>query len=150
MHRRIWEEKDMRDLANLLRALSDSSRLRIMNILSHQCMCVCDLQMVLGLSQPLASRHLASLRHAGLVRDRRGGTWVCYSPVFDGPYGPAVQSFLREVLPLTPSLQGDLEKLRQHERLGQLKHCAVPGVAEERVASEVRNSGADLHPRLGS
>ena len=134
----------MRDLANVLRALADPSRLRIMNILSHQCMCVCDLQTVLGLSQPLASRHLASLRHAGLVEDRRGGTWVCYSPMFDGPYGPAVQSFLRQVLPLTPSLQADLEKLRRCEGLRQLKHCAVPGEADDSVASQDTNSGRDL------
>jgi ArsR family transcriptional regulator len=137
-------------LVGIFRALADPTRLRIMNILSHQCMCVCDLQTVLGLSQSFISRHLAYLRHAGLVRDRRGGTWVCYSPVFDGPYGQAVQSFLREVLPLTPSLQADLEKLRQQEGLGQLKHCAAPSEADEGVASQGINSGADLHPGLGS
>jgi len=136
----------MRDLANLLRALSDPSRLRILNILSHQCLCVCDLQTVLGLSQPLASRHLASLRHAGLVRDRRGGTWVCYSPAFDGPYGPAVQSFLREVLPLTPSLQADLEKLSQCGKLGELKYCAVTSEPEERAASQEIGSSVVLQP----
>jgi DNA-binding transcriptional ArsR family regulator len=139
----------MRDLANLLRALADPSRLRILNILSHQCMCVCDLQTVLGLPQPLASRHLASLRHAGLVEDRRGGTWVCYSPTFDGPYGPVVQSLLREVLPVTPSLQADLEKMRQCEGLGQLKHCAVPGMTDDSVGSRDMNPSGDLQPSPG-
>jgi ArsR family transcriptional regulator len=139
----------MTDLVNIFRALADPNRLRIMNILSHQCMCVCDLQTVLGLSQTLASRHLAYLRHSGLVRDRRGGTWVCYSPEFDAPYGPVVKSFLREVLPLTPALQADLETLRHHERLGQLKHCAAPGEAEERVTSQGMNSGGALHAAPG-
>jgi ArsR family transcriptional regulator len=135
----------MNELVGVFRALADPTRLRIMNILSHQCMCVCDLQTVLGLSQSFISRHLAYLRHAGLVRDRRGGTWVCYSPAFDAPHGPAVRSFLREVLPLAPSLQADLEKVHQHESLGQLKHCAAPGEAEERVRSEEADSGAGLH-----
>jgi ArsR family transcriptional regulator len=139
----------MNGLVTIFRALADASRLRIMNILSHQCLCVCDLQTVLGLSQPLASRHLASLRHAGLVRDRRGGTWVCYSPVFDGPYGPAVQSFLREVLPLTPPLQADLEKLSQCGKLGELKYCAVTSEPEERAASQETSSRMDLQPTPG-
>jgi ArsR family transcriptional regulator len=139
----------MRDLANLLRALSDPSRLRILNVLSHQCLCVCDLQTVLGLSQPLVSRHLASLRHAGLVRDRRGGTWVCYSPVFDGPYGPAVQSFLREILLHTPSLQADLERLRQCGMLGELKYCAVTSEPEEGAGSPELDSGMGLQPAPG-
>jgi ArsR family transcriptional regulator len=134
----------MRDLANVLRALADPSRLRILNILSHQCMCVCDLQTVLGLPQALTSRHLASLRHAGLVQDRRGGTWVCYSPNFDGPYGPAVRSFLRQILPVTPLLQADVEKLRRCESLRYLKHCAVPEEAGDSVASQDTNSSRDL------
>lgn len=137
----------MRDLANQFRALSDPNRLRILNILSHQCMCVCDLQTVLGLSQALVSRHLAYLRHAGLVQDRRGGNWICYSPTFGGLYGPAVQSFLRQVLPLTPSLQADLEKLRQCGGLRQLKHCAVAGEIEEGGASQDMNPEGTYNPR---
>lgn len=136
----------MRHLTDLLRGLADSSRLRIMNILSHQCMCVCDLQTILGLPQSLLSRHLAYLRHAGLVRDRRGGTWVCYSPGFDSPYGKVVQSFLQQILPLTPSLQADVEKLRRCEGLRQLKHCAVPGESDDSVRSQDMNLGGDLQP----
>lgn len=134
----------MRDLANLFRALGDANRLRILNILAHQHMCVCDLQTVLGFSQSLISRHLAYLRHAGLVQDRRGGNWVCYSPTFDGPYGPALESFLREILPRAPSLQADLKKLRQCARLGQLKHCAVPEETEERRTSKVMSADRSL------
>ena len=135
----------MKDLVTAFRALADPNRLRIMNILSHACMCVCDLQTVLCLPQSLISRHLAYLRHAGLVRDRREGAWVCYSPAFEAPYGQAVQSFMQQVLPLTPSFQVDLEKLRQCERQGELKHCAVPGEAKEIVASQGTNPNARFH-----
>jgi ArsR family transcriptional regulator, arsenate/arsenite/antimonite-responsive transcriptional repressor len=139
----------MRDLSNLFRALADPNRLRIMNILSHQCMCVCDLQTALGLSQSLISRHLACLRHAGLVQDHRSGTWVCYSPMFQGTYGPAVRSLILQILPLTSSLQTDLEKLHRHETLGELKHCVVPAKTGERVSSQERHSGQEFHPTNG-
>jgi ArsR family transcriptional regulator, arsenate/arsenite/antimonite-responsive transcriptional repressor len=132
----------MADLAGVFKALADASRVRILNILSHRAMCVCDLQTVLGLSQSLISRHLTYLRNAGLVRDRRGGTWVCYAPAFDGIYGPAVESLLREVLPLTPSLQADVEKLRRLEKRGRLKHGATPDEAVERAGSQAASSGA--------
>ncbi len=139
----------MTELVGMLRGLSDPNRLRIMNILSHQCLCVCDLQTVLDLRQPLISRHLAYLRYTGLVRDRRGGTWVCYSPAFDTPYGPAVESFINQVLPITPALQADLKNLREEEKLGHLKHCAAPGANEARIASQRMKSGADLRPSPG-
>jgi ArsR family transcriptional regulator, arsenate/arsenite/antimonite-responsive transcriptional repressor len=139
----------MRDLANLFRALADANRLRILNILSHQRMCVCDLQTVLGLSQSLISRHLAYLRHAGLVQDNRGGTWVYYSAAFEGPYGPAVQSLMRQLPPLTPSLQADLDKLCRCETAGELRHCATPGGAEERASSPEMKSSGDFRPTPG-
>src|SRR3990172_11148564 len=60
----VYMGREMTDFAKLFRALADPNRLRILNILSHQAMCVCDLQAVLGLSQPFISRHLAYLRRA--------------------------------------------------------------------------------------
>ncbi|HZT69291.1 MAG TPA: metalloregulator ArsR/SmtB family transcription factor [Terriglobia bacterium] len=123
----------VRDLAEKFRALADPSRLRILNILSHQCMCVCDLQTVLGFSQAHISRHLAYLRHAGLVQDRRGGTWVCYSPVFEGPYGAALEPLIQQLLPLTPPFQADLEKLRRSESLGEIRHCAALNGSDGRL-----------------
>lgn len=64
---------------SLFQALSDTTRLRILALLSAEDeLCVCDLTGVLGLSQPMISRHLASLREAGIVSDRRAGTWVYY------------------------------------------------------------------------
>lgn len=63
----------------LFKALSDPTRLRILALLAAADeLCVCDLTLVLGLSQPMISRHLASLRDAGIVSDRRAGVWVHY------------------------------------------------------------------------
>jgi len=62
----------------LFKALGDDARLRIVALLSHGELCVCHLQEALGLTQPTASRHIAVLRHAGVVEARREGSWVYY------------------------------------------------------------------------
>ena len=63
----------------LLRALSDTTRLRIcMLLLAHDELCVCELTGALDLAQPKVSRHLAILREAQVVRDRRTGLWIHY------------------------------------------------------------------------
>jgi ArsR family transcriptional regulator len=61
------------------RALSDSKRLRIISLLGQDEVCVCDLMTALKMPQPTVSRHLAYLRGASLVRDRRDGRWRYYS-----------------------------------------------------------------------
>jgi ArsR family transcriptional regulator len=62
----------------LFRVLSDSTRLRILNVLRDGELCVGDVVRVLGVPQPTASRHLAQLREAGLVATRRRGLWCFY------------------------------------------------------------------------
>jgi ArsR family transcriptional regulator len=114
----------MPQLAELFRALADTNRLRIMNILSRQSLCVCDLQSVLDLHQPFISRHLAHLRKVGLVRSARDGPRVCYSLALGTPFGYALQSFLRDTLPLSSELQGDLRRLAQFGTTRHLKSAA--------------------------
>ena len=69
---------DVRSYSRLFKALGDETRLRIVALLSHGELCVCHLEEALRLSQPKVSRHLATLRAAGVVEDRRDGTWVYY------------------------------------------------------------------------
>ena len=69
----------LRSTNDLFAAFADPTRLRILNLLSVGEVCVCDLTRVLGMSQPKVSRHLAVLREAGLVNDRKDGRWVHYS-----------------------------------------------------------------------
>jgi ArsR family transcriptional regulator len=70
----------MRELATLFRALADESRLRILNLLIRSGeLCVCDIEATTGFTQTKVSRHLAYLKDAGLVRDRRQGLWMLYS-----------------------------------------------------------------------
>ncbi len=70
----------MKNAANAkFQAFADSTRLRILVLLRHREMCVCDLVDVLKVPQPTASRHLARLRRAGLVKVRKEGFWTFYA-----------------------------------------------------------------------
>jgi ArsR family transcriptional regulator len=62
----------------VFKALGDTSRLRIVNLLLHGELCVCDIQYVLENSQPNVSRHLAYLKRSKMVLDRRDGYRVFY------------------------------------------------------------------------
>lgn len=68
----------MRELEQYFKALGDSNRLRILNLLLHGELCVCDIQYVLETTQPLVSRHLAYLKNSGMVIDRREGYRMYY------------------------------------------------------------------------
>jgi ArsR family transcriptional regulator len=68
-----------RRLARCLHALSDETRLKILERLAGGERCVCELVAVLGAAQSRLSFHLKILKHAGLVTDRPEGRWVYYS-----------------------------------------------------------------------
>jgi len=67
-----------KDLA-VFRALGDETRLRTLFLLAERELCVCELVAVLEMPQGKVSRHLAQLKQAGMVSDRREGTWIYYS-----------------------------------------------------------------------
>ena len=67
--------------AALLGLISHPKRLAIVAALARRELCVCEIVDALGLTQPLVSHHLAALRGAGIVRDRRDAHWVYYSLV---------------------------------------------------------------------
>lgn len=80
--RRLAEEASTGQIdlqSRFFRALGDETRLRILNLLRAREMCVCEIMVALGLTQPTASHHLNLLEHAGLVKHRKEGKWVFYS-----------------------------------------------------------------------
>jgi ArsR family transcriptional regulator len=68
-------------LSGLLGAIAHPKRLALITALARRELCVCELVDLLELPQPLISHHLAAMRQAGLVRDRRDAHWVYYSLV---------------------------------------------------------------------
>ncbi len=65
--------------SKIFKALADSTRLKILGLLSFREMCVCEVMVALDLTQPTASHHLRILENVGLVKDRKEGKWVLYS-----------------------------------------------------------------------
>ncbi len=77
------------------------------------------MQTMLELPQPLLSRHLAYLRNAELVQDRRDGTRVFYSLTLDDEVGDALREFLEKVFPLFEIFQTDSTNMRALIERGQ-------------------------------
>ena len=71
--------KGLQIMETFYMALADKTRLRLLNLMKDQEICVCFFTEVLSESQPKISRHLAYLRNAGLVEARRDGKWMHYS-----------------------------------------------------------------------
>src|SRR5881628_2733357 len=99
-------------LEKLFRALADSTRLRLLNLMNGREVCVCYFVEILKTSQPKISRHLAYLRRAGIVAARRDGKWMHYRLV-PPPDEHASHIFqeVRALLSEHPEFQRDRETL---------------------------------------
>lgn len=71
--------KDLTRAVRWFRALSDETRLQIIERLGDGEQCVCNLTDMLATTQSLLSFHLKTLKDAGILTDRREGRWVYYS-----------------------------------------------------------------------
>ena len=96
----------------LFKALADRTRLRVINLIGDDEVCVCFLVEALKANQPKISRHLAYLRRAGLVASRRDGKWMHYRLAVP-PDAHAARIFreVREVLANNPETQRDKARL---------------------------------------
>src|SRR4030066_1910578 len=69
----------MREVIKAFKALSDETRLRILNLLVERECCVCEVMQALDISQTRASRNLSILYNTGFLNAKRSGMWVLYS-----------------------------------------------------------------------
>src|SRR5439155_27019439 len=83
-------------LEKLFRALADSTRLRLLNLMNGREVCVCYFVEILKTSQPKISRHLAYLRRAGIVAARRDGKCMHYRLV--PPPSPSGDEILQQAI----------------------------------------------------
>jgi ArsR family transcriptional regulator len=110
----------MRQLIKAFKALSDETRLRILNLLLERECCVCEVMQVLGISESRASRNLSALYDAGFLKLRREGLWALYSIDEDN----MTQEYIRMIEAVKKSLEGnkaaseDIKKLQRTERVG--------------------------------
>jgi ArsR family transcriptional regulator, arsenate/arsenite/antimonite-responsive transcriptional repressor len=96
----------------LFRALADRTRLRIVNLLARGSLCVCDIQRILEQPQSSVSRHLALLKSAGLIADRRDGMRTFYRlTAWEGGFARGVLSAVRGHLAVDGDYRSDMEEL---------------------------------------
>ena len=110
----------MQDLIKAMKALSDETRLRILNLLLERECCVCEVIQALGISQTRTSRNLGILQDAGFLKARREGLWVLYSVDKKGikQYPAALVKAAEKALAGNELAIQDRERLKQAERLG--------------------------------
>ena len=105
----------------MFRAFSDRTRLRILHLLHGGERCVGDLVEILRIEQPSASRHLAYLRRAGLVRVRKARNWSYYSLApSTSPFHHKLLECLAYCFREAPEIQKDAARA---EKIGKIGGC---------------------------
>ncbi|WP_085812540.1 ArsR/SmtB family transcription factor [Geoanaerobacter pelophilus] len=102
----------MKTTVQCFKALADETRLRIVALLLFSGeLCVCDITATLKLPQSTVSRHLAYLKNAGWVTDRREGVWIIYAISAGNPMKVQLAGVLKELLTELPQVTADLKKI---------------------------------------
>lgn len=103
----------MKSFIKIMKALSDANRVKIVKLLQRRSLCVCELQRLLGVSQPTVSSHLRVLEEAGLVTYQKDGLWVNYTATSgeSSPYAAALLGNLRHWLNEDPQVVRLFEQL---------------------------------------
>jgi ArsR family transcriptional regulator len=107
------------DIERFFQALGDNTRLRLLNLMGDQEICVCYFVEILNQPQPKISRHLAYLRNAGIVTTRRDGKWMHYRIVM--PPNERAAKVFKEILQWFKE-----EKTMQADRAKLTKACCTP------------------------
>ncbi len=108
----------MKAFLKVMKALSDPNRVKIVKMLQHKTMCVCELHAALKITQPSVSKHLKILEDAHLVDYQKDGLWVNYH-LTDGSSNPYVASLLgnlRHWLKDEPEIDKIVRKLPEIKR----------------------------------
>jgi ArsR family transcriptional regulator len=130
-------------LAALLKACADQTRLRLLNLLASEGeVCVCHLVDVLGTNQPKVSRHLAYLKRAGLVTDRKEGLWVYYrlaAPLSE--HAGRLIECLNSCCAERPEMQRDVVRLQQ------VKACQPPVKLQRRARTAQASAQAEAEAK---
>jgi ArsR family transcriptional regulator, arsenate/arsenite/antimonite-responsive transcriptional repressor len=107
------------NMERFFQALGDNTRLRLLNLMGDQEICVCYFVEILDQLQPKISRHLAYLRSAGIVAARREGKWMHYR-ITTPPHDGAAQ-ILRQTLDWLKE-----DKAMQADRARLSRACCAP------------------------
>jgi len=108
----------MRDAIKSLKALSDETSIRVLNLVLQRECCVCEVMHALDISQSKASRHLSALYDAGFLKLRKDGLWSLYSVDEAGlkDYQTDLVNSVRKIIKDYKLAQSDAERLGKVKR----------------------------------
>src|SRR4030043_342048 len=107
-----WRDQ-MRELVKVYKALSDESRLRVLNLVLERECCVCEVMQALNISQSKASRILSALYDIGFLKLHKDGLWSLYSIDWEG-----MDVLLKDIVAAnTRALKGNKQMAQDRERL---------------------------------
>lgn len=109
----------MREYLRVMKAAADGTRVKILKMLEMRDLCVCEMQAVLGISQPSVSRHLRLLEDADLVRSEKEGMWTNFRlarPEEANQYSKAILEHLKGWLKKDQSIQKLLKQAQVVDR----------------------------------
>jgi ArsR family transcriptional regulator len=115
----------MRDVVNVIKALADEGRLRILMALSHQELCVCQIVELLQLAPSTVSKHMSILKQARLVDSRKQGRWIYYRLADEEVPADArlATDLVRRLLSRDAQIRRDTRRLRQILKLDPEELC---------------------------
>ena len=129
----------MREMVKVYKALSDESRLRVLNLVLERECCVCEVMQALEISQSKASRILSTLYDVGFLKLRRDGLWSLYSIDWNG-----MNTYLKDILEATSrsfkdneQMSADRERLKTTIRVGP---SCVNRVQQTQLPAETAHS----------
>ncbi|MCD4713871.1 MAG: metalloregulator ArsR/SmtB family transcription factor [Clostridiales bacterium] len=106
-------------MTELFKALGDENRLRLLNVLDQKALCVCEIEVLLGMSQSNASRHLSKLRAVGILSSEKDAQWVHYKISDDFiKLNRELYLFLKEGFQKGESFINDLQRLEIYTKKG--------------------------------
>jgi ArsR family transcriptional regulator len=132
-------KKNSFSMDRFFRAFADHTRLRLLNLMRGDEVCVCFFTEILGTHQPKISRHLAYLRHAGIVSARRQGQWMHYRIM--PPENADAARVLKDVMSWLAN-----DQQMQRERAKLEKVCCAPQLPV-RIQSAPRPASLASSPR---
>ncbi len=113
----------MDKLINFYKMLSDETRLRIIVLLHHEELCVCEICGILSLSQPKVSKHLAKLRDMGFIKDTRKEQFISYRLNLEEKTLKDTVQVIINNLQSYGDFQKDIEKLKIKDTF--LEQCKI-------------------------
>jgi len=124
---------------SVLKALSDETRLRIMNVFvtSGEALCVCEVVDALHLPQYQISKHLAILKNAGVIDVEKDGTWGYHYLITDDPLNKMLFSFLKKYL-VGEVFDDDIKQLDLRLLLREEGRCVVGFVGEKHLPNKIK------------